>query len=61
MKVGLVKDKSEKYDGYNWHDVYAKEFEALGDEIIFLDFQKIDWLKQIEIHKPDLITWRELR
>ncbi len=51
MKVGLVIDESEKYDGCNWHDVYAKEFEKLGDEIIFLDFKKMDWLKQIEIHK----------
>lgn len=39
MRVGLVLDESEKYDGYNWHDAYAKEFEELGDEIIFLDFK----------------------
>lgn len=58
MKVGLVKDESEKYDGYNWHDVYAKEFKSLGDEVVFLDFKKRDWLNQVETHKPDLIMWR---
>lgn len=40
MKVGLVMDESKKYDRYNWHDAYAKEFEKLGDEIIFLNFKK---------------------
>lgn len=58
MKVGLVMDESEKYDGYNWHDVYAKEFKELGDEVVFLDFKKRNWLEQIEISKPDLIMWR---
>lgn len=58
MKIGLVKDESEKYDGYNWHDAYAKEFEALGDEVIFLDFKKINWMEQVESNKPDLIMWR---
>lgn len=58
MKVGLVLDKSGKYDGYNWHDVYAKEFKNLGDDIVFLDFKKEDWLEQIKILKPDIMMWR---
>ena len=58
MKVGLVLDESEKYDGYNWHDVYAEEFKRLGDEVIFLDFKKRNWLEQIKLTKPDLIMWR---
>src|SRR3989344_8907707 len=58
MKVGLVLDESEKYDGYNWHDVYAEEFKKLRYEVIFLDFKKRNWLEQIKLAKPDLIVWR---
>ena len=58
MKVGLVLDESEKYDGYNWHDIYAKEFKELGDEVVFLDFKKENLLYQIKLLKPDLILWR---
>jgi glutathione synthase/RimK-type ligase-like ATP-grasp enzyme len=58
MKIGLVMDESSKYDGYNWHDAYAQEFTLLGDEVIFLNFKKIDWLEQIKSSKPDLIMWR---
>ena len=58
MKVGLILDESEKYDGYNWHDVYAEEFRKLGNEVAFLNFKKRDWLEQIKSSKPDLIMWR---
>src|SRR3989344_4835850 len=58
MKVGLVIDESERFDGYNWHNVYAKEFKILGDEVSFLDFKKMDWLEQVKREKPDLILWR---
>jgi RimK family alpha-L-glutamate ligase len=58
MIIGIVKDESEKYDGYNWHDVYREEFEKLGDETILLDFKKIDWFEQVKKTKPQLIIWR---
>ncbi|OGJ15388.1 hypothetical protein A3K73_07985 [Candidatus Pacearchaeota archaeon RBG_13_36_9] len=58
MIIGIVKDESEKYDGYNWHDVYKREFEKLGDEATLLDFKKIDWLEQIKKIRPSLIIWR---
>lgn len=45
MMIGIVKDESEKYDEYNWHDAYAEEFKKLGDEIVFFDFKKTGWLK----------------
>jgi hypothetical protein len=59
MKVELVPDEFKKHIKYNRSDAYAKEFEGLGGEIVFLDFKRMDWLKQIEIRKPDLIMWRE--
>lgn len=58
MKIGLVMDESEKYDGYNWHDSYAEEFKKLGDQVLFLDFKKSDWFKKIKVSKPDIIMWR---
>lgn len=58
MKIGLVIDESEKYDGYNWHDVYAEEFKELGDEVIFLDYKKNDWFEQTKVSMPDVIMWR---
>lgn len=58
MMIGIVKDESEKYDGYNWHDAYAEEFKRLGDEIVFFDFKKSDWLEQIKKFDPNLIMWR---
>ena len=54
MKIGLVLDESEKYDGYNWHNIYAEEFGKLGDILKknkTLSFKKIsspDFIKEIK-------------
>ena len=58
MKIGLVLDESEKYDGYNWHDIYAEEFKKLGDKVLFLNFKKRNWIEQIKLAKPNFIMWR---
>ena len=58
MRAGLVIDESEKYDGYNWHDVYAREFSALGSEVRLLDFKKRNWLDQIRRCGPNFLLWR---
>ncbi len=58
LSVGLIKDDSEKYDRYNWHDEYAKHFLALGDKVDFLDFEKSNWMDQILQKDFDIFLWR---
>lgn len=58
MIVGIVKDESEKYDGYNWHDIYKDEFEKLENKVVLLDFKEIDWFEQVKKAMPTLIMWR---
>lgn len=58
LLVCLIKDDSEKYDGYNWHDEYADCFLNLGDEVFFLDFEKNDWMDRAMSKNFDFFLWR---
>lgn len=58
LLVGLIKDDSGKYDGYNWHDEYAKYFSFLGDSVQLLDFERSDWVSQITQYDFDVFLWR---
>jgi hypothetical protein len=56
--IGLVKDESAKFDGYNWHDEYAKWFSELGCKIDFLDFKKSGWQEYVEKGNHSAFMWR---
>jgi glutathione synthase/RimK-type ligase-like ATP-grasp enzyme len=58
MLVGLIKDESGRYDGYNWHDAYAQHFNDLGDQVEFLDFKRANWQQQVDASKADFFMWR---
>ncbi len=58
MLIGLIKDESAQYDGYNWHDEYAKCFKELGDVVEFFDFRKSDWQTQVHNSHVDCFLWR---
>ena len=58
MLIGLIKDESAKYDGYNWHDRYAEFFLERKCEVAFLDFKKKNWQELVEIGNHDALMWR---
>ena len=58
LKIGLIKDESARWDGYNWHDEWGKYFLELGDSIEFLDFKRSDWREQVKEKKCDAYLWR---
>ena len=58
MKIGLVKDFSRQFDGYNWHEEYASYCRNLQIDIDFLDFSQSNWLEQVEKSNANLYLWR---
>jgi len=58
MRIGLVKDESKPFDGYNWYEVYAKTFHELNVETKVLDFRKSKWASDLKEKPLDAILWR---
>jgi len=58
MKLALIKDQSEKYDGYNWHEDYAKYCCSLNLDYSFIDFSQSNWNEQIITSNADCFLWR---
>jgi len=58
LLIGLIKDESAKYDGYNWHDEYAKHFVDLGDDVEFFNPKSSDCQEKISKSKSDAFLWR---
>jgi len=58
MIAGLVKDESERFYGYNWHDEYAEAFRSLGDDVRLYDFKRTDWATRLEQDRPHFLLWR---
>lgn len=58
MKIGLIKDFSKKFDGYNWHNHYANHCRKLGIDVKIVDFNQSDWLDQINKSNANCYLWR---
>lgn len=58
MRIGIIKDNSIIYDGYNWHEDYARYCYNLQIDYSFLDFHQSNWIDQIDTSGADCYLWR---
>lgn len=57
-KIGIIKDKSAEYDGFDWHDRYAEICESLGVGFGFIDFDCSEWLDNLARDNATVLLWR---
>ena len=58
MKIGLIKDESAKFDGQNWHDIYAEYFKDMNVSTVFLDSKKSTFIDNVVLSSCDAYLWR---